>query len=81
MKNLKIAKNTSYLKCDTNNLKHYYELSTDKLSFMKNDDKLKILKAIVIDFLNIIDYNTEEEYIVSHINNELTNYKLKGEKL
>jgi len=65
----------SYLKCD-NNLKHYYDLSTDKLLFMKDSDKLNVLKEIVIDFLNIIDYNTDEEYIVSHINNELTNYKL-----
>lgn len=80
MSNLKNIKNESYLKCDNNNLKQYYELSVDKLLFMKNNDKLKVLKTIIVDFLNIIDSNTEEAYIVSYLNNELTNYKEKDYK-
>lgn len=70
----------SYLKCDEN-IRQYYDLATDKLTFMKDIDKLKILKEITLDILNQVENDTEEEYLINNIHRELvdyTNYYKRG---
>lgn len=64
----------NYIKYSEKEKGQYYDLSTDKLAFMKDTDKVKVLKDIVLDVLNLTETDSDDEYIVSEVHRELYEY-------
>lgn len=58
----------------------YYDLSLDKIVFMKDRDKIKILKEIIGDIRNTIGKNSDEEYLIEYIQKEVLEYLIFGGK-
>lgn len=63
-----------YIKYVEKDKRQYYDLSIDKITFMNDIDKVKILKDIIVDILNTTEDSSEEEYLIGEIHREVYDY-------